>query len=168
MKPGTVYVVGAGPGAPDLITRRGQRLLERADLVIYADSLVDDRLVAPARARGARVVGSSGLTLEEIVELMATASQEGQVVVRLHSGDPSIYGAVHEQLVRLEAEGIPWEIVPGVPSFAAAAARLGVELTVPGVAQTIILTRTAGRTPMPGGESAWPTWPPTGPRWPST
>ncbi len=150
--PGTVYIVGAGPGAPDLITRRGATVLERADLVVYADSLVDARLVAPARQRGARVVGSAALTLDEIVALMAEAARSGQVVARLHSGDPSVYGALHEQIVRLEALGVPWEIVPGVPSFAAAAARLGVELTVPGLVQTVILTRTAGRTPMPDRE----------------
>lgn len=150
--PGTVYIVGAGPGAPDLITRRGAAVLERADLVVYADSLVDGRLVAPARQRGARVVGSASLTLEEIVTLMAEAARSGQVVARLHSGDPSIYGALHEQIMRLDALGVPWEIVPGVPSFAAAAARLGVELTVPDLVQTVILTRTAGRTPMPDRE----------------
>ncbi len=148
-----VYFIGAGPGAPDLITLRGWAVLQRADLVIYANSLVDERLVAPARARGARVVESAALTLEEIVALMVDAVRAGRVVARLHSGDPAIYGAVHEQIVRLKAAGIPYEIVPGVPSALAAAARLGVELTVPGVAQTVIFTRTAGRTPMPPGEA---------------
>lgn len=150
--PGTVYFVGAGPGAPDLITCRGRDLMGQADLVVYADSLVDSRLVAPARERGARVVGSAELTLEEIVDLMAAAARRGQIVVRLHSGDPSVYGALHEQLVRLDALSVPWEIVPGVPSAMAAAARLGVELTVPGLVQTVIFARAAGRTPVPGRE----------------
>ncbi len=153
VRPGHVYFIGAGPGAPDLITLRGRDIIAQADLVVYADSLVDERIVAPARARGARIVGSARLALEDILEEMVRAARRGAVVARVHSGDPAIYGAVHEQIVHLEAEGIPYEIVPGVPSAFAAAARLGVELTVPNLVQTVIFTRTAGRTPMPPGEA---------------
>lgn len=152
MTPGHVYFVGAGPGAPDLLTLRGKALIERADLIIYADSLVDPALCELARP-AATVVGSSSLTLEEITERMITAAQAGQTVVRLQSGEPALYGAMHEQLERLDAAEVPWSIVPGVSSGFAAAARLGVELTVPEVAQTVILTRASGRaSKLPAGE----------------
>ena len=141
---GTVYVVGAGPGAPDLITLRGRALIEAADLLLFADSLVDGAHAAYVKA-GARVVGSSTLALEAIVALMVEAAARGEVVVRLHSGDPTVYGALHEQLVALRAAGVPVEVVPGVNAALAAAAALGVELTVPGVAQTVILARAEGR-----------------------
>ena len=151
--PGTVYVVGAGPGALDLITIRGRALIEAADLVVLADSLVDPAHGAAAKP-GARVVGSSTLTLEEITGQMIEAARRGEVVVRVHSGDPSVYGALHEQLVALRAGGVPVEVVPGVNSALAAAAALGVELTVPDVAQTVILTRAEGRaSKVPDAES---------------
>lgn len=149
--PGTVYVVGAGPGDPGLLTVRALRVLEAAGTVLYADSLVDPRvleIVGPDAA----VRGTSGMTLEPIVAEMAAAAGRGEVVARLHSGDPGVYGAVAEQLARLDDAGVPWEVVPGVPSPMAAAAALGCELTVPGVAQSIVLCRVRGRTPMPDGQ----------------
>ncbi len=149
---GHVYFVGAGPGAPDLITVRGRAIVERADLIVYADSLIDPAVCAGAR-HDAEVIGSSGLTLEEVVGRMIEAARAGKLVARLQSGDPSIYGAIHEQIVRLDAAGVPWTIVPGVSSAFAAAASLGVELTVPEVAQTVILTRISGRaSPVPPRE----------------
>lgn len=151
MSPGMVYIIGAGPGAPDLITVRGRDLISRADVVIWADSLVHPRVAAFARA-GAEVYGSASRTLEDTTAIMVGAARAGKAVARVHSGDPSIYGAVHEQLVILEREGIPFEIVPGVSSAFAAAARLGIELTVPGVTQTVILSRQSGRTSVPARE----------------
>jgi len=146
---GHVYFVGAGPGAPDLITLRGQRLIEQADLIMYADSLVDPAVCEQAKS-DAEIVPSSGLTLEQASERVVTAVREGKLVVRLHSGDPAIYGAIHEQIARLEAAEIPWTIVPGVSSGFAAAASLGVELTVPEVSQTVILSRISGKaSPVP-------------------
>ena len=142
--PGTVYVVGAGPGSVDLITVRGQALIGSADLVLFADSLVDPAHADLAKP-GARVVGSSGLTLDEITTLMVDAARRGEIVVRLQSGDPSVYGAMHEQLVALRTAGVPAVVVPGVNSALAAAAALGVELTVPELAQTVIMTRASGR-----------------------
>ena len=150
--PGHVYFIGAGPGAPDLLTLRGKALIESADVVIYADSLVDPRLTEFARP-DAEVMGSSSLTLEEMTERMIQAAREGKRVARLQSGDPSIYGAMREQIARLEAEGVSWSIVPGVSSAFAAAAALGVELTVPEVAQTVIMTRISGKaSPVPPRE----------------
>lgn len=152
MSTGHVYFVGAGPGAVDLLTLRGRALIEQADLVIYADSLVDPALTQFA-GPGAEVIGSSTLTLEEIMERVLAAAAEGKTVVRLHSGDPAIYGAVHEQTARLDEAGVPWTIVPGVSSGFAAAALLGCELTVPEVAQTVIFTRISGRaSPVPPKE----------------
>ncbi len=148
----TVSFVGAGPGAPDLLTLRGRIRLRRADVVLHAGSLVPPAVVALAR-RARRVVDTASLTLDEIVAEMVRAHRAGLEVVRLHSGDPSLYGAIAEQIRRLDAHGIPWEIVPGVPAFAAAAAALGRELTLPGVAQSVVLTRMPGRaSPMPPGE----------------
>ena len=144
MADGFVWFIGAGPGDPDLLTLRGKTLIEQADVVIFADSLVDER-VCDFAAPGAAIHRSSGLTLEQTLELMLGAAREGKRVVRLHSGDPSIYGAVNEQIAALEREGIPYEIVPGVSSAFAAAARLGVEMTVPNVSQTVIMTRRSGR-----------------------
>jgi len=150
---GHVYFIGAGPGAPDLITIRGRTVLERADLIIYADSLVDPHICDGARP-DAEIHGSSSLTLEEISERMITAARAGKVVARVQSGDPTIYGAIHEQIARLDAASVPWTIVPGVSSAFAAAAALGVELTVPEVAQTVILTRISGRaSPVPSPEA---------------
>ncbi|HEU5470555.1 MAG TPA: precorrin-4 C(11)-methyltransferase [Actinophytocola sp.] len=148
----TVYFIGAGPGAADLITVRGARLLGAAPVCLYAGSLVPDELLAGCPA-GARLVDTANLTLDQIIGELEAEHGRGNDVVRLHSGDPAVFSAVAEQGRRLEALGIPFEIVPGVPAFAAAAATLKRELTVPGVGQTVILTRIAARaTPMPAGE----------------
>jgi precorrin-4/cobalt-precorrin-4 C11-methyltransferase len=148
-----VHFIGAGPGAPDLITVRGRDLIARAGLVLYAGSLVPAEVVAWAPAP-AEVVDSAPMTLDEIVALMAAAHGRGLEIARVHSGDPSIYGAVAEQMRRLDALRIPYDITPGVPAFAAAAAALGRELTLPGVAQSIVLTRTAMKaSAMPEGET---------------
>ena len=149
----TVYFIGAGPGAADLITVRGQKLIERCPVCLYAGSLVPADIVAAAPA-GALVRDTAPMHLDEIIASIETAHAAGQDVARVHSGDPSIYGAIAEQMRRLAALGIPYEIVPGVPAFAGAAARLGVELTLPEISQTIILTRTSGKaSPMPERES---------------
>ncbi len=148
----TVYFIGAGPGAADLITVRGQRLLERCPVCLYAGSIMPDDLLAYCPP-GAKVIDTGPLTLEQIVTELADADAAGHDVARLHSGDPSLYGALAEQCRRLDARGIGYEIVPGVPAFAAAAAALKRELTVPGVAQTVTLTRVSTlSTPMPPGE----------------
>jgi precorrin-4/cobalt-precorrin-4 C11-methyltransferase len=145
----TVHFIGAGPGAADLITVRGLRLLQSAPVCLYAGSLVPADLL-PA---GARLVDTAKMTLDEIITEMAAAHAAGQAVARLHSGDPSVFSAMAEQMRRLDALGVPYDVTPGVPAFAAAAAALGREFTVPGVAQTVILTRTAERaTAMPPGE----------------
>lgn len=149
----TVHFIGAGPGAADLVTVRGRRLIRSSPLVLYAGSLVPRDLVAEAAA-GARIVDTAPLHLDEIIDLMAAASDAGDDVARLQSGDPSVYGAIAEQIRRLDALGIAWDITPGVPSFAAAAAAIGRELTLPEVSQTVILTRTAVRaSAMPEGEN---------------
>jgi precorrin-4/cobalt-precorrin-4 C11-methyltransferase len=148
----TVHFIGAGPGAADLITLRGLRLIERCPVCLYAGSLVPPEIVTAAPA-GARIVDTAPLTLEEIVDEMARAHAAGLEVARVHSGDISLYGAVAEQMRRLDALRIPYDLTPGVPAFAAAAAALGTELTLPEVAQTVILTRTAVRaSPMPAKE----------------
>ena len=148
----TVHFIGAGPGAADLITVRGLRLIERCPVCLYAGSLVPPAIVAAAPA-GARIVDTAPLTLDEIVAELAAAHDAGLDVARLHSGDPSLYGAIAEQMRRLDALAIPYDVTPGVPSFAAAAAALRRELTLPGVAQSVILTRTATRSSaMPPGE----------------
>ncbi|MFB9447864.1 precorrin-4 C(11)-methyltransferase [Dactylosporangium vinaceum] len=148
----TVYFIGAGPGAADLITVRGRDRLAAAPVCLYAGSLVPVELLAHCPA-GARLVDTADLDLDQIIAELVTAHRQGHDVARLHSGDPSVFSAMAEQLRRLDAAGVPYEIVPGVPAFAAAAASLGRELTVPGVAQTVILTRTAARaTPMPPRE----------------
>ena len=149
---GKVYFVGAGPGDPELITVRGQRLLMEAGLVLYAGSLVNPALLGCVR-EGVPYHDTAPLTLEETMALVRQGVAAGQTVVRLHTGDPALYGAIQEQIDCLEQEGIPWEIVPGVSSFLAAAALLGRELTVPGGSQTVILTRQGGRTPVPEAES---------------
>ena len=149
----TVHFIGAGPGDPDLITVRGRNLIAAAPLVLYAGSLVPPPVVAYAPA-GARVIDTAPLTLDEIVALMAAADAAGQHVARVHSGDPSLYGAIAEQMRRLAALGIAYDVTPGVPAFAAAAALLATELTLPEISQTVILTRTPGAaSPMPAGES---------------
>jgi precorrin-4/cobalt-precorrin-4 C11-methyltransferase len=148
----TVYFIGAGPGAADLITVRGQRLLERCTVCLYAGSIMPDDLLALCPP-DAKIIDTGALTLEQIIAELADAHAAGRDVARLHSGDPSLYSALAEQCRRLDALGIEYEIVPGVPAFAAAAAALKRELTVPGVAQTVTLTRVATlSTPMPPGE----------------
>ncbi len=148
---GTVYFVGAGPGASDLITVRGAKILEKAERVVYAGSLVDERAMVEL-APVARWIDSAGLNREQIVSELIDGARRGEVVVRLASGDPGIFGAMAEMTTELSRVDIPWEVVPGVSSVFASAAALGMELTLPDVSQTVILTRTAGRTPMPPGE----------------
>ncbi|MBZ4420304.1 precorrin-4 C(11)-methyltransferase [Myxococcus sp. RHSTA-1-4] len=143
-----VYIIGAGPGDPDLITVKGARLVERCPVVLYTGSLVPEAVIARA-APNARVLDSAGMTLEQIVEVFKEAHARDEDVARVHTGDPSIFGSTAEQMRQLEALGIEYEIVPGVSSFTAAAAALGRELTLPELSQTVILTRAEGRTPMP-------------------
>ncbi|MDT7676290.1 MAG: precorrin-4/cobalt-precorrin-4 C11-methyltransferase [Pseudonocardiales bacterium] len=148
----TVHFIGAGPGAADLITVRGRDLIGRCTVCLYAGSLVPAELLA-ACPPGARLVDTRDLTLEEIVAELVSGHRAGHEIARLCSGDPSVYSAVAEQTRRLDAAGVPYDITPGVPAFAAAAATLRQELTVPGVGQSVVLTRTAARaTPMPPGE----------------
>lgn len=147
-----VYFVGAGSGAPDLITVRGARLLREADVVIYAGSLVNPALLSDCR-RDAQIHDSAKMTLEEVLEVMKKAEKDGKTTVRLHTGDPSIYGAIREQIDALRTEGISWEVCPGVSSMSAAAAALSAEYTLPDVSQTVIVSRIAGRTPVPERES---------------
>lgn len=148
----TVYFIGAGPGAADLITVRGLKLIERCPVCLFAGSLVPEEIVAAA-PKDAHIRDTAPMHLDEIVADMEKAHAEGQDVARVHSGDPSIYGAVAEQMRRLDDLGIDYEVVPGVPAFAAAAAALKTELTLPEIAQTIILTRTSGKaSAMPDGE----------------
>lgn len=149
---GTVYFVGAGPGDPELITLKGKRLLEEAVMVLYAGSLVNPELLNFVRS-GVPCYDTASLTLEETTALIKGGVAGGGKVVRLHTGDPALYGAIQEQIDTLEAEGIPYRVVPGVSSFLAAAAVLKRELTVPGGTQTVILTRQGGRTPVPPAES---------------
>ncbi|MFI5491369.1 precorrin-4 C(11)-methyltransferase [Actinoplanes sp. NPDC051859] len=148
----TVHFIGAGPGAADLITVRGQRLIAAAPVCLYAGSLVPRELLDGCPP-GARLVDTANLDLDQIMGEMVAATEAGQDVARLHSGDPAVFSAVAEQMRRLDAAGVPYDVTPGVPAFAAAAASLARELTVPEVAQTVILTRTAERaTAMPPGE----------------
>jgi precorrin-4/cobalt-precorrin-4 C11-methyltransferase len=148
----TVHFIGAGPGAPDLITVRGLNLIRRCPVCLYAGSLVPAAVVAEAPA-DARVIDTAALTLDEIIAEMAAAARAGHDVARVHSGDPSLYGAIAEQMRRLAALGIGYDVTPGVPAYAAAAAALKLELTLPEVSQTVILTRTATRSSaMPAGE----------------
>lgn len=146
-----IYFIGAGPGAADLITVRGQALLQRADLVVYAGSLVNPALLNVCKP-GCAVLDSAGMTLEEVISAMAARGPE-EAVVRLHTGDPSLYGAIREQMDRLRALDIAFEVVPGVSSFCAAAAALKAEYTLPEVSQTVVITRMAGRTSVPEKES---------------
>ncbi len=146
-----VYIVGAGPGDPELLTVRAANLLAKADVILFADSLVPRQILQGVRL-DAEVIRTANKTLEEIVPLMVERVRSGKSVIRLHSGDPSLYGAVYEQIQALLAAEIPFEIVPGISAFQAAAAKLGVELTVPGLVQTIILTRVSGRTGVPPTE----------------
>jgi precorrin-4/cobalt-precorrin-4 C11-methyltransferase len=149
----TVHFIGAGPGAADLITLRAARIIASSPVCLYAGALVPRELLDTAPA-GARLVDTADLDLDRITAELVAASEAGLEVARLHSGDPSVYSAMAEQMRRLDAAGVLYDVVPGVPAFAAAAAALRRELTVPGVGQTVVLTRTSARsTPMPPGES---------------
>lgn len=148
----TVHFIGAGPGAPDLITVRGLRLIQSCPVCLYAGSLVPEEIVKAAPI-GARIVDTAPLTLDDIIAEIEAAHAKGQDVARVHSGDPSLYGAIAEQMRRLDKLGIPYDVTPGVPAFAAAAAVLKTEFTLPEIAQTVILTRTAMQaSAMPPGE----------------
>ncbi|WP_435257034.1 precorrin-4 C(11)-methyltransferase [Thioclava sp. FR2] len=149
----TVHFIGAGPGAPDLITLRGRDLIAACPVCLYAGSLVPEALLQHCPA-GAKIVNTASMSLDEIMAEIATADAEGKDVARLHSGDLSVWSAMGEQLRRLRSMGIAYDVTPGVPAFAAAAAALGAELTLPGVAQSVVLTRTSGRaSAMPEGET---------------
>lgn len=147
-----VHFVGAGSGAADLITVRGARLLGEADVVIYAGSLVNPDLLSYTKP-GCEIYNSAEMTLEQVIEVMKKAEEEGKVTVRLHTGDSSIYGAVREQFDELSRLGIDYDVCPGVSSFCGAASALKTEYTLPDVSQTVIITRAAGRTPVPERES---------------
>jgi precorrin-4/cobalt-precorrin-4 C11-methyltransferase len=146
-----VYIIGAGPGDPKLLTLRGAELIAACPVVLYTGSLVPVEVVGMAR-KDAQVLDSSGMTLDEIMNVLVAARAADHDVARVHTGDPSIFGSTAEQMRRMQEEGIPYEIIPGVSSFTAAAAALGRELTLPELSQTVILTRAEGRTPMPDGE----------------
>lgn len=147
-----VHFVGAGSGAADLITLRGKRLLETADVVIYAGSLVNPELLEYTRS-DCEIYNSAFMTLDEVIKVMEQAEKNGKTVIRLHTGDPSVYGAIREQMDRLDSLGIAYDVCPGVSSFCGAAAALKAEYTLPDVSQTVILTRMSGRTPVPERES---------------
>jgi precorrin-4/cobalt-precorrin-4 C11-methyltransferase len=145
-----IIFLGAGPGDPELITLKGRRLLDEADVIVYAGSLVNPALLAGVKAE---IHDSAGMTLDEVLAVLIAAWQAGKKAVRLHTGDPSLYGAIREQMQRLNQEGIAYQVVPGVSSAFAAAAALKAELTVPEITQTVIFTRIGGRTPVPEQES---------------
>lgn len=147
-----IHFVGAGPGAPDLITLRGAALLEQADCVIYAGSLVNPALLERTK-KGCEIHNSAAMTLEQVLAVMEAMEAAGKDTVRLHTGDPSLFGAIREQMDALDARGIPYDDTPGVSSFSGAAAALNAEYTLPGVSQTLIISRMAGRTPVPEGEN---------------
>ena len=146
-----IYFVGAGSGAPELITVRGSKLLEEADVIVYAGSLVNPALLG-YKKESCEVYNSAKMTLEEVMDVMIPAEKSGKKVVRLHTGDPCVYGAHREQMDILDREGVTYEVVPGVSSFCGAAAALKAEYTLPDVSQTVILTRMEGRTPVPPKE----------------
>ena len=147
-----VLFVGAGPGAPELITVKGRNALAQADLVIYTGSLVPEAVLKWAAPR-TRTINSAGLTLAEIIDAMADEWRRGRHVVRLHTGDPSLYGAIFEQMAELHQRSIPYRVIPGVTAAFAAAAAMGIEYTLPDISQTLIITRLAGRTPVPEKEA---------------
>lgn len=151
MKQNKVYFIGAGPGDPELITCKGQRLLREADLVLYAGSLVPPELVACAR-QDARVVDSAPLALQRIVELMCETVRAGGLVARVHTGDPTLYGALREQMAALDERGVDYEIIPGVSAAFAAAAAAKISLTIPEDAQSLVIARAQGKTPVPQGQ----------------
>ena len=146
-----VHFIGAGPGDPELLTIKGKRLIDSADVIIYAGSLVNEKVLADCK-EGAQVYNSAYMTLPEVIGVMKEAEARGQSVARVHTGDPSIYGAIREQMDALDELGISYEVIPGVRSFLAAAASMKKEYTLPGVSQTVILSRLEGRTPVPEKE----------------
>ena len=146
-----VYIVGAGPGDPDLLTVKALKLIQQADVLVYANSLVPPQILSAIRP-SAEKIATANMTLENIVPLMIERVREGKSVVRLHSGDPSLYSAIHEQMLRLSEAAVPFEVIPGISAFQAAAAKLNVELTIPAQVQSIILTRISGRTQVPKAE----------------
>ena len=146
-----VYFVGAGPGDPDLITVKGKKIIEQADIIIYAGSLVNKDIIE-CRKPGAEVHNSASMTLEDVIAVVKKGAASGKITARVHTGDPSIYGAIREQIDELIKLSIPYEVIPGVSSFTAAASVLGMEFTLPGVSQTVICTRLEGRTPVPESE----------------
>lgn len=146
-----IWIIGAGPGDPDLITVKGFKLIQEADVVMYTDSLVSEKLVQEAKA-SAEIIRTAGMHLEEMIDCIVERVQAGKMVVRLHTGDPAMYGATMEQIALLKQHGITYEVVPGVSSVFAAAAAVGTELTIPDLTQTLILTRAEGRTPVPERE----------------
>lgn len=150
--PNPVWIVGAGPGAPDLLTLRAARLIEQAEVLVWTDSLVNPQIAALAPA-GCERIRTSTLTLEQVLELVLERARAGRRVVRLHDGDPCLYGALAEQICRLADADIAVEVVPGISAYQATAAALGAELTIPGLVQTIVLSRTGGRTGVPASES---------------
>lgn len=147
-----IYFVGAGSGAEDLITVRGQRLLQQADVIIYAGSLVNPELLKE-RKESCAIYNSAKMTLEEVIAVMVRAEKAGQMTVRLHTGDPCLYGAIREQMDILTEQGIAYESCPGVSSFCGAASALNLEYTLPEISQSVVITRMAGRTPVPERES---------------
>ena len=149
---GKVIFIGAGPGDPELLTIKAAKVIEKADLIIYAGSLVNPQVLSGAK-EGAEIHNSAQMNLDEIVQMMAESAQAGKLVARVHTGDPAIYGAIAEQIQYLKSEKVPYEIIPGVSSLFASAAALEAELTQPEVSQTVIITRPAGRTPKPDREA---------------
>ena len=147
-----VYFIGAGPGNPELITVKGKKIVEKADVIIYAGSLVN-REIINCHKEGAEIYNSASMNLDEVMEVTVTAQKAGKLVARVHTGDPSIYGAIREQMDVLDEHGIEYEVIPGVSSFVAAAAAIKKEFTLPDVSQTVICTRLEGRTPVPETES---------------
>ena len=146
-----VHFIGAGPGDPELLTIKGKKLIDQADVIIYAGSLVNKEVLAGAK-EGAEIYNSATMTLEEVIEVMKKAEAEGKMTARVHTGDPAVFGAHREQMDELSRLGIDYDVIPGVSSFLATAAALKKEYTLPGVSQTVILTRMEGRTPMPPKE----------------
>ncbi len=146
-----IYFIGAGPGDPELLTIKGKKLIDQADVIIYAGSLVNKEVLSGAK-EGAKIYNSASMTLEEVLDVMKDADERGWDVARVHTGDPAIFGAHREQMDALDKMGIPHQVIPGVSSFLAVSAALQKEYTLPGVSQTVILTRMEGRTPVPPKE----------------
>ena len=147
-----VYFIGAGPGDPDLITVKGKKIVEKADVIIYAGSLVNKEIIG-CHKEGTEIYNSASMNLDEVIEVTVKAQKEGKLVARVHTGDPSIYGAIREQMDMLDEYDIEYEVIPGVSSFLAAAAAIKKEFTLPDVSQTVICTRLEGKTPVPESES---------------